>query len=100
MVMTPVGVIRRWVTLLAVWFGPDRARLDRVFRRSALMREAWDTRPDGGSRTYGDGVIDTALADRAAVSAPTRPPPLSEHGRHSRQGFRNGHSVCGVVSMA
>jgi len=52
------------VAMLAVWFGPDRARLDRAFRRSALMREAWDTWQDGGRRTYGDNVIDAVLSDR------------------------------------
>ena len=62
------------VAMLAVWFGPDRARLDRAFRRSALMRAAWDTRPDGGRRTYGDDVIDAALSGRSpGTDRATRP---------------------------
>jgi primase-polymerase (primpol)-like protein len=62
------GDVRRGETallrLLAVWCGPDRARLDRLFRRSALMREAWDRRRDPGGPTYGEGVIAVQLAGR------------------------------------
>lgn len=64
---------RALVAMLATWCSQDRVRLDRLFRRSALMREVWDTRPDGGSRTHGDGVIDAALAGGADACVPTRP---------------------------
>jgi hypothetical protein len=67
------------LTMLAAWCSPDRARLDRLFRRSALMGERWDARPDGESRSYGDGVIDTALAALADVPSPTRDPSRSHH---------------------
>lgn len=48
--------------LLAFWCGPDRERIDRLFRRSALMREKWDSRR--GLATYGVMTIDTALRRR------------------------------------
>ncbi len=51
--------------MLAFWFGPDPARVDRMFRRSALMREKWDKKHYGDGRSYGQGTIDTALAGRA-----------------------------------
>ena len=67
------------LTMLAAWCGPDRARLDRLFRRSALMGERRDARPDGESRSYGDAVIDAALAALADVPSPTRDPSRSHH---------------------
>jgi putative DNA primase/helicase len=48
--------------LLAFWCGPDRERIDRLFRRSGLMREKWDSRR--GLSTYGALTIDTALRRR------------------------------------
>ncbi len=50
--------------LLAFWFGPDRSRIDRNFRRSGLMREKWDKKHHGDGRTYGQGTIDKALEGR------------------------------------
>jgi hypothetical protein len=48
--------------LLAFWSGGDRERMDRLFRRSALMRTKWDERR--GSSTYGDLTIEKALVTR------------------------------------
>lgn len=45
---------------LAFWCGPDRARIDKLFRISSLMRQKWDARR--GGQTYGDRTIDRALA--------------------------------------
>lgn len=45
--------------LLAFWCGSDGARIDRLFRQSALMREKWDSRR--GATTYGARTIATAL---------------------------------------
>ena len=36
--------------LLAFWTGKDTARMDRLFRRSGLMRPKWDE--DRGEKTY------------------------------------------------
>ena len=64
-------------SLLAFWCGPDEERIDRLFRRSGLMRPKWDERHYGDGRTYGQGAIGHALAGRSEFwSAP----------RHRRRG--------------
>jgi len=45
---------------LAFWFGGASNRIDRVFRRSGLMRDKWDS--PRGSSTYGAMTIETAIA--------------------------------------
>ena len=46
--------------LLGYWTDGDAARVDRLFRRSRLMRSKWDERR--GERTYGERTIATAIA--------------------------------------
>jgi len=48
--------------LLAFWTGGDRDQMDRLFRRSGLMRAKWDE--DRGDRTYGERTIAKALEGR------------------------------------
>jgi hypothetical protein len=48
-------------SMLAFW-AADEAQLDRLFRRSALMRDKWDERH--GATTYGERTIAKAFADR------------------------------------
>src|SRR5215469_9450179 len=49
--------------LLAFWTGKDAARMDGLFRRSALYRaQKWD-RPARSGETYGQGTIARAIAD-------------------------------------
>jgi primase-polymerase (primpol)-like protein len=50
--------------ILAFWCGSDRERVDRLFRRSLLMRDKWDRRT--GNSTYG------SLTVRAALGSPQR----------------------------
>lgn len=57
--------------VLAYWVGPDPARIDRLFRRSALARAKWDSRR--GTSTYGGQTIDKALAGRTDYYYWTRP---------------------------
>lgn len=52
--------------MLAFWTKGDRDAIDRVFRRSALMREKWD-RDDYASRTL-DTAIDGLGADRPSFA--------------------------------
>jgi hypothetical protein len=58
------------VTMLAFWAGPDPARIDRLFRRSALYRAKWDARHAGDGRTYGQLTIERALAQRTEYWTP------------------------------
>jgi len=46
---------------LAFWTGKDPARMDGLFRQSALMRPKWDRRARTGE-TYGEGTIRMAIA--------------------------------------
>jgi putative DNA primase/helicase len=55
------------VDLLAFWTGGDRARIDRLFRRSGLCRDKWTDREDYRRRT-----IDTALDGRSDFYDPDR----------------------------
>jgi len=48
--------------ILAFWLGPDEARIDAWFRRSALIRDKWDAKR--GDTTYGGYTIDRALEGR------------------------------------
>lgn len=61
-----------FANLLAFWFGADKARMDRVFRSSGLMRPKWDQRR--GAKTYGDATLDRALADCQEVYSPPQQP--------------------------
>lgn len=54
--------------LLAYWTGRDAAQMDRIFRRSGLMREKWDERRPGG--TYGSITIGKAVDDCRTVYTP------------------------------
>lgn len=49
---------------LAFWFGPNRERIDQMFRQSALYRPKWDERHYSDGRTYGQATIDKALKGR------------------------------------
>ena len=54
--------------LLAFWSGGDREQMDRLFRRSALLRTKWDEKR-GGS-TYGDLTVEKALATSREAPQP------------------------------
>jgi len=47
---------------LAFWTGGDVARIDRLFRRSALFRPKWDQRHFANGRTYGQATVAKAVA--------------------------------------
>lgn len=49
------------VGTLLWWCGPDTARIDRIFRQSALMRDKWDEKHSADGRTYGQMTIDHAV---------------------------------------
>lgn len=48
--------------LLAFWTGRDRARMDRLFRSSGLMRPKWDEQHFADGSTYGEKTIARAVA--------------------------------------
>jgi hypothetical protein len=67
---------------LAFWFRGDEAAIDRVFRRSGLMRPKWDQKR--GATTYGARTIAKALAGRTESYEP-RPRP-GKNGRAATEG--------------
>jgi primase-polymerase (primpol)-like protein len=48
--------------MLPFWSGGDSDRIDRLFRRSGLMRDKWDRR--AGKTTYGALTIRGAVGER------------------------------------
>jgi putative DNA primase/helicase len=62
--------------LLMYWAGGDADRADRLFRRSALMRDKWDERR--GESTYGQRTLATAAASGTTQPARFRPIPVAE----------------------
>ena len=55
---------------LAFWTGGDRGRIDRLFRRSALMRDKWNERR--ADRTIGSMTIDRAVRSTGTYSPSRR----------------------------
>ena len=51
-------------SMIAFWSGPDSARIDRVFRRSALYRRKWDERHCRTGESYGQMTVARALRRR------------------------------------
>ena len=47
---------------LAFWTARDTVLMDTIFRQSKLYRAKWDEQHYGDGRTYGQGVIDKAVA--------------------------------------
>lgn len=60
-------------TRLAFWTAKDPAQMDRLFRRSGLMRDKWD-RSQSGS-TYGDITINHAIDRCTELYTPRTEPP-------------------------
>lgn len=58
------------VDMLAFWCGPSRERIDRLFRRSKLMRSKWDEVHAGDGETYGAMTISDVLATRKVYFKP------------------------------
>jgi hypothetical protein len=59
------------VSALAFWTGSDPGQLDRLFRRSKLMRDKWE-RQDYRDRTIGKALERTEFFDWNDVPKPTR----------------------------
>ena len=49
--------------LLAFWTGGDHVRVDRLFRRSGLLREKWDDVHYADGSTYGEKTIERAITN-------------------------------------
>ncbi len=49
-------------SILVFWTGPDADRIDRLFRRSKLMRDKWAERHSADGQTYGTMTVAKALS--------------------------------------
>lgn len=58
------------VNHLAYWTNCDTARMDAMFRQSALMRPKWDSRR--GAQTYGERTIAAAIANTPVYIPPIK----------------------------
>ena len=56
-------------SMLAFWCGKDTAMMDKLFRRSGLMREKWDRKQSG--TTYGALTLQKAVATCDKVFSPS-----------------------------
>ncbi|MDY7001622.1 MAG: phage/plasmid primase, P4 family, partial [Thermodesulfobacteriota bacterium] len=57
---------------LAFWFNRDPQRIDRVFRKSGLLRDKWDR--DAGQGTYGERTVEKAIKATTEVYTPGKQP--------------------------
>lgn len=62
--------------MLAYWTRADAERIDRLFRRSALVRKKWDERR--GNQTYGERTVAFACRAAAALYDPDLEPTMQE----------------------
>ena len=46
---------------LAFWSGKDKLQMDRLFRKSALYRDKWDTKHHADGGTYGEETLNKAI---------------------------------------
>jgi len=56
--------------ILAFWCNRDNEQIDRIFRRSALMREKWDRKT--GNATYGQKTIELAIQNTIETYTPSK----------------------------
>ena len=57
-------------TILAFWTNKNREQMDRIFRRSKLMREKWDRKL--GDSTYGEATINKAISTTIDTYTPPK----------------------------
>jgi len=58
-------------SLFAFWTGGDRTQIDRLFRKSGLMRPKWDERHFADGSTYGEKTIERVLESTTEYYEPS-----------------------------
>jgi hypothetical protein len=80
--------------LLAFWAGRDAARMDRLFRRSALMRDKWNEKHAADGQTYGAMTVGKAVAAcRKTYSGPATNGAASGNGHDQRSPWEAAQSI-------
>jgi primase-polymerase (primpol)-like protein len=54
-------------SILTYWCRKDAKRIDRLFRRSALLRDKWDEVHSGEGKTYGEMTVSFAVGECTSV---------------------------------
>ena len=67
---------------LAFWSGRNQSQIDRLFRKSGLFRDKWDSRHSAGGETYGEQTVSNACGMTKSVYTPPRKnePDIFEQG--------------------
>ena len=80
---------------LAFWCAGDAARMDRIFRRSGLMRDKWDSRR--GGTTYGAQTIERAIEGCSEFYRP-RERRADRPSRPARPSRANDKNTCSTAA--
>lgn len=85
---------------LAFWCAGDAGQMDRIFRRSGLMRSKWDT--NRGGSTYGQQTIGKALEHATDFYRPRRRREQRDQQarRNDAQGYQTGGQSPSVTQAA
>lgn len=83
---------------LAFWSGKDKEQMDRLFRKSGLFREKWDTRHHASGATYGEETLAKACELTEEVYAPGGNAPVYEYkGQYFRAKGDNTYPITNFV---
>ena len=80
---------------LAFWCAGDASRMDRIFRRSGLMRDKWDSRR--GGTTYGAQTIERAIEGCTEFYRP-RERRADRPSRPARTSRANDKNMCSTAA--
>lgn len=80
---------------LAFWCAGDADRMDRIFRRSGLMRDKWDSRR--GGTTYGAQTIERAI-ERCTEFYKPRERRAGRPSRQERSSRATNKNICSTVA--
>ncbi len=74
---------------LAFWSGRSETQIDRLFRKSGLHREKWDSRHSADGTTYGEQTVNNACSNTTQVYTPPQqakePEIFEQHGCYYRR---------------
>ena len=63
---------------LAFWSGRNEAQIDRLFRKSGLYREKWDSQHSADGATYGVTTVKNACANTSKTYTPPKTPEICD----------------------
>jgi hypothetical protein len=83
--------------MLAFWSGRNKEQMDRLFRKSGLFREKWDTVHHASGATYGQETLDKAIEATEKVYSRESESAIFEHeGRYYRT---KGESIYPITNF-